>query len=73
MKQHLKNGVGIRRARELLGLTMEEAAEYLEVSLITLSRWERQLIAPSKVVLRGIEALFVEYEPNKKWRTLKNR
>jgi hypothetical protein len=33
-----------------------EEAEHLGVSLINLSRWERQLIAPSKVVLRGIEA-----------------
>jgi DNA-binding transcriptional regulator YiaG len=62
MKQHLKNGADIRRAREQLSLTMEEAAAYLSVSLITLSRWERQLIAPSKVVLRGIETLFAEYK-----------
>jgi DNA-binding transcriptional regulator YiaG len=62
MKQHLKSGADIRRAREKLALTMEDAAEYLAVSLITLSRWERQLIAPSRVVLRGIEALFDEYK-----------
>lgn len=68
MKQRLKSGADIRQARERLGLTMEETAEYLEVSLITLSRWERQLIAPSKIVLRGIEALFNEYEPNERRR-----
>jgi transcriptional regulator with XRE-family HTH domain len=68
MQQHLKTGADIRRARERLGLTMEEAAEYLGVSLITLSRWERQLIAPSKVVLRGIEALFAEYKSKERTR-----
>jgi DNA-binding transcriptional regulator YiaG len=62
MKQHLKSGADIRRAREKLGMTMVQASEYLDVSIITLSRWERQLIAPSKVVLRGIEALFDEYK-----------
>ena len=62
MKQHLKSGADIRRAREKLGITMQEAADYLDVGIITLSRWERQLIAPSKVVLRGIEALFDEYK-----------
>jgi DNA-binding transcriptional regulator YiaG len=62
MKRHMTSGADIRKAREKLSLTMEEAAEYLSVSLITLSRWERQLIAPSKVVLRGIETLFEEYK-----------
>jgi transcriptional regulator with XRE-family HTH domain len=45
---------------------MEAAAQYLGVSLITLSRWERGLIEPSKVVLRGIEALFEEYNSKKR-------
>jgi DNA-binding transcriptional regulator YiaG len=68
MKSHLTNGADIRTAREKLGLTMEVAAEYLGVSLITLSRWERQLIVPTKVVLRGIEALFAEYKSNERTR-----
>ena len=68
MKRHLTSGADIRKGREKLGLTMEEAAEYLAVSLITLSRWERQLIAPSKVVLRGIEALFEEYKSQERTR-----
>jgi DNA-binding transcriptional regulator YiaG len=68
MKQHLQTGADVRRAREKLNLTMDEAAEYLGVSLITLSRWERQLIAPSKVVLRGIEALFEEYKSKERTR-----
>ena len=68
MKRHMTSGADIRREREKLGLTMEEAAEYLSVSLITLSRWERQLIAPSKVVLRGIEALFEEYKSKERTR-----
>jgi transcriptional regulator with XRE-family HTH domain len=62
MKRHLNSGKDIRRAREKLGITMQEAADYLDVGIITLSRWERQLIDPSKVVLRGIEALFDEYK-----------
>jgi transcriptional regulator with XRE-family HTH domain len=68
MKQHLKSGADIRRAREKLGITMQEAADYLDVGIITLSRWERQLIAPSKVVLRGIEALFDEYKSTERKR-----
>jgi transcriptional regulator with XRE-family HTH domain len=68
MKQHLKSGADIRRAREKLGMTMVQACEYLDVSIITLSRWERQLIAPSKVVLRGIEALFDEYKSKERKR-----
>jgi transcriptional regulator with XRE-family HTH domain len=68
MKPHLKTGADIRRARERLGLTMVDAAEHLGVSLITLSRWERELIAPSKVVLRGIEALFEEHKSKERTR-----
>ena len=66
MKGHFKTGADIRRAREKLGLTLEEAAHYLDVAVITLSRWEREVIAPSLIVLRGIEVLFGDYQPNER-------
>jgi transcriptional regulator with XRE-family HTH domain len=66
MRKHLRSGADIRRLREQLGLTLEEAAHYLDVAVVTLSRWEREIIHPSLIVLRGIEALFDEYEPEER-------
>jgi transcriptional regulator with XRE-family HTH domain len=68
MNKRLKSGADIRRARERLGLTLEDAAHYLDVAVVTLSRWERDVIQPSLIVLRGIEALFAEYKSNERTR-----
>lgn len=51
----------IRAAREQLGLSQEKAARVLDVALATYSRWERGVVAPSTLVLRGVEAIFEEY------------
>ena len=66
LSKHFNSGADIRHARERLGLTLEDAAHYLDIAVVTLSRWEREVIQPSLIVLRGIEALFDEYDPNER-------
>jgi len=64
--KRLKSGADIRKAREHLGLTLEDAAHYLDIAVVTLSRWEREVVQPSLIVLRGIETLFDEYQLNER-------
>ncbi len=57
----IRSADDIRPAREQLGLTQEQATRVLDVALATYSRWERGIVKPSKVTLRGIQGLFEDY------------
>jgi DNA-binding transcriptional regulator YiaG len=57
----LKSAEDIRKERQKLGLTLEETAHLLGVAVASLSRWERRVVEPSKLVLRGIQGFFEDY------------
>ena len=45
---------------------MEQTAHLLGVAVASLSRWERGLVDPSPLTLRGIEGMFDDYRKSKK-------
>ena len=47
----------IREMRGRLGITQEELAAQLGVTLPTINRWENGRVAPSKLAIRQIEQL----------------
>ena len=47
----------IREIRSRLGITQEELAAKLGVTLPTINRWENGRVAPSKLAIRQIEQL----------------
>lgn len=57
----LESAEEIRSTREGLGLSQEASARLMDVALITFSRWERGVVEPSTIVLRGISAFFEDY------------
>ncbi len=65
MRRRIQAGSDIRTARQRLGLSIEKAARVLDVGWSTLSRWERGVIEPSPLVLRGIEATFDDYQKSR--------
>ena len=68
MPGSLRTGADVRDARRRLGLTLEQTALLLDVAVITLSRWERGVVEPSLLVLRGIEGMFSDYRKSTKKR-----
>lgn len=62
----IRSAQEIRPAREQLGLSQEKAAYLLDVALATYSRWERGIVNPSKLVLRGIEGFFEDYRKSQR-------
>jgi predicted transcriptional regulator len=58
----------IRKERQKLGLTLEETAHLLGVAVASLSRWERGVVEPSRLVLRGIQGMFEDYRKAKERR-----
>ena len=50
----------LKRIRKQLKLSQEKLARLLNVSWITVNRWERGKPAPSFLVLKGIEAVLNE-------------
>ncbi len=64
MPRKFKSGEEIRQEREKLGLSQEKMAHMIQVSVFTLSRWERGVIKPTALVLRGIQGFLADY--NKK-------
>lgn len=69
------DGETLREAREYLALSQTEAAELLEVTLVTYQRWERGETRPHPYNLRMIRLKFkpallwlglIEYEPEEK-------
>jgi repressor LexA len=47
----------LKRRREALGLTQEQLARELEVTVITVSRWERGVHAVPHYIALALEAL----------------
>ena len=47
----------IRRLRKKLGLTQEALARRLDVSTVTVNRWERGHAEPSKLGMKALDAL----------------
>lgn len=62
MPRGIKSGKDIRRERVKLPLSQERLAQILQVSVFTISRWERGVIEPSALVLRGIEGFMADYK-----------
>jgi DNA-binding transcriptional regulator YiaG len=60
-RKRLRSGADIRAARKTLGLNLEDTAHLLGVAVASLSRWERDLVQPSSLTLRGIEGMFDDY------------
>lgn len=50
----------VRAVRELCGLTQEQLAARLGVSLVTINRWENDRAKPMPLALRQIKALLIE-------------
>jgi len=50
----------VKELRELLNLTQEELASSLEVSLSSISRWERGTAKPSSAASKLIETMLTE-------------
>lgn len=51
------DGSQVKVIRQALGLTQEEFAHQLGVTLCTVSRWENNKTLPSRLALRQIEQL----------------
>src|ERR1043166_2140772 len=52
-----RTGQGVRALRQRLGMTQEEFARRLQVTLSTVNRWENGHAAPSHLAWRAIEDL----------------
>lgn len=58
----IQSSEDVRREREKLGISQERLARILGVSVFTLSRWERGIIEPSAVTLRGIQGFLEDFK-----------
>jgi transcriptional regulator with XRE-family HTH domain len=56
----------IRILRFRLGMTMDTMGELLDISPITISRWERGLMSPSPDYERRIIKMMRQYFPDEK-------
>jgi len=65
MAIRLQSARDIRRLRKKAGLSQEALARLADVSLFTVSRWERGGTEPSKLVLLGLGRLFEDYQKGK--------
>ena len=61
MPVKLRSAEDIRKERQKLGLTLEETAHLLGVAVASLYRWEKGVVEPSRLTLRGIEGMFEDY------------
>lgn len=66
MPKKLKNGDDIRTERKRLGLSMEKLARLADVGLVSVSRWERGIVQPSKLVLRGLQGFLEDYRKERR-------
>ena len=64
MEIRLQSAKDIRKWRKKLGLSQEALARLADVSLFTVSRWERYK-EPSKLVLLGLGRLLENYQKGK--------
>lgn len=53
----LMNGTQIRELRVTMGLTQEEFAHRLGVTLCTVNRWENNKVAPSRLAIRQLQSI----------------
>ena len=65
MEIRLQSARDIRKLRKKAGLSQEALARLADVSLFTVSRWERGRGGPSKLVLLGLGRLFEDYQKGK--------
>jgi DNA-binding transcriptional regulator YiaG len=54
--------IDVEKIRKRLGLTQEQLARELEVSVTTVNRWERDHHIPSPLAVRAIERLLEKSE-----------
>ncbi len=47
----------VRELRERLGLTQEDFAREVGVSMMTVSRWERGIARPTKLAIKQLDVL----------------
>lgn len=64
MEIRLKSARDIRKWRKKAGLSQEALARLADVSLFTVSRWERGG-GPSRLVLLGLGRIFEDYQKGK--------
>ena len=55
-------GMKIREIRQSLGLTQEEFAHKLGVTLCTVNRWENNKSVPSRLALKQLERISTVYQ-----------
>ena len=55
-------GIKIREIRQSLGLTQEEFAHKLGVTLCTVNRWENNKSVPSRLALKQLERISSVYQ-----------
>lgn len=56
------NGAEIKALREALGLSQEQLAQHLRVSVMTISRWERGLAKPLASLMEKLQQMKREWE-----------
>ena len=54
------DGVRVKEVRQTLGLTQEEFAHRIGVTVSTVNRWEKLKSKPHKVLMRTIESMSTE-------------
>jgi putative transcriptional regulator len=59
------NGVHIKQLREDLGLTQEEFAHRLGVTLCTVNRWENNRSLPSRLAKQQLEKIAINLPAHK--------
>lgn len=55
-------GIKIREIRQSLGLTQEEFAHKLGVTLCTVNRWENNKSVPSRLAVKQLERISSVYQ-----------
>lgn len=56
------DGKQVKALRMLLGLTQEEFAHRLGVTLCTVNRWENNKVVPSRLAILQLQRLASEYQ-----------
>jgi putative transcriptional regulator len=53
------NGNQIKELRMTMGLTQEEFAHQLGVTLCTVNRWENNKVAPSRLAIKQLQTIVI--------------
>ena len=59
--ERIRRARDIRDRRERAGLSQEGLARLADVSVATVSRWERGVVEPGRLALRGIQGILEDY------------